>query len=65
MNAKSEMMLIETSSAGRKKSAPRNDTGMPIVTQNATLSSRKRPSTISTSSKPSAMFLTRSESRCS
>jgi len=52
MNAKSEIMLIDTPSIGMKSRVPRKLMGIPIVTQNASRSSRKMPSTMSTRIRP-------------
>ena len=52
MNANSEIMLIDTSVAGRNSIAPRNEIGMPRVTQNASRISRNSPRQSSTSIRP-------------
>jgi hypothetical protein len=44
MNAKSEIMLIEMSVAGKKRTEPANEIGMPRVTQKAKRASRNNAS---------------------
>ena len=52
MNAKSEIMLIETSSPGISQNVPRNEIGMPRLTQNARRNLRNRASTMNTRQNP-------------
>ena len=54
MNANREMTLTETSSPGIRAMAPRNEMGIPRLTQNASRSSRKSASTTKTSRNPVA-----------
>ena len=56
MNANSDMMLTVTSLAGISMIAPRNEIGIPRLTQNASLSSRKRASMMKTSTNPDRPF---------
>ena len=42
MKAKSEIMFTDAPKKGIRKSAPRNEVGIPQATQNATRTSRKR-----------------------
>jgi hypothetical protein len=64
MNANIEIMLIEMSNMGRNSIAPRNEVGMPTVTQNASRSSRKSPSTTSTMQRPRNPLRRSSSRRC-
>ena len=52
MNANSEIMLIDTSSAGISQNVPRNEIGMPRLTQNASRKRRNNASTINTRQNP-------------
>ena len=63
MNAKSDTALSETSSVGISAIAPRNEIGMPRLTQKATRSSRKSASTTRTSANPAAPLRSMSASR--
>ena len=63
MKAKSDMTLIDTSSAGIRMKAPRNETGMPRLTQNARRSSRNSASRMKTTTKPDRPFRTINDRR--
>ena len=54
MNANSEMTFTETSSPGIRAIAPRNEIGMPRLTQKASRSSRNSASTMKTRANPVA-----------
>ena len=56
MKANSEMTFTVTSSPGISAMAPRNEMGMPRLTQNASRSSRNRASTRNTSTNPPSPF---------
>ena len=53
-NANSEIMLTETPKAGISAMAPRNESGIPRLTQKASRSSRKSASATNTSTNPVA-----------
>ena len=57
MNAKSEIMLIDTSATGKNNNEPENEIGMPSVTQNARRPSRNKPSVNKTRIKPMRALL--------
>ena len=52
MNANSEIMLIDTSSVGISQNVPRNEIGMPRLTQNASRKRRNNASTMNTRQNP-------------
>ena len=58
MNENSEIMLIDWSNSPMQAIAPRKETGMPSVTQNARRRRRNRASTTKTSTSPEKPFLT-------
>ena len=62
-NANNDMMLMETSRLGIKAIAPRNETGIPRLTQSARRRSRKRASAMKTSANPVAPVRSISDSR--
>ncbi len=64
MNAKSEIMLMETSTAGRKSSEPMKLIGIPSITQKAKRASRNKPSTRRTRIRPKAALRRRRSTRC-
>ena len=57
MNANSEIILIDWSNSPMQAIAPRNEIGMPRVTQNANRMRRNRVNTTKTSTKPERAFL--------
>ena len=63
MNANRLIMLMVTSVTGSTAKAPRKATAMPRITQPAILRCRNRPRMMSTSTAPSAMFLSIMSSR--
>ena len=63
MNPKSEIMLMVPPMSGRRTSEPMMETGMPMAVQNATRSSRRRPSAMSTNTSPAAPLTRRSSRR--
>ena len=58
MNENRDIMLIDTSKTGITAIAPRNEIGMPIVTQNASRSRMNNASTTKTSTSPVIAFFT-------
>ena len=64
MKANRLTMLMETPSTGMKMKVPMNATGMPIVTQNASLNSRNRLSSTSTRHRPMKPFFSSRSMRC-
>lgn len=63
MKPNNEIMLIEAPMNGINRNAPRIDTGIPSVTQNASRGSRKRPSRSRTSTNPRTAFRSRRSMR--
>ena len=63
MKAKVDTMFAVTSSPGMSMNMPRNEMGIPRLTQNARRSSRNTASRANTSARPAAPFPSMSPSR--